>query len=346
MSDPARVGVVGPLLGGNAGWVDSPGEAVAAALETEGTAVRTTSNAVGRGRRSFDVGSVALRWRGRVDVVLVLVYSGRALALSDLGLRAARLAGARTIAWLHGGGLPDQEAAQPDVVQRTLRRADAVVAPSAWLAGWAEDLGHAATVIPNPVPVLTARDADHPDPRHPRLLWMRTYHELYDPLLALDVVERLRGRRPDAHLTMAGQDKGLQADVEDEVQRRGLQDVVTVRGFADATAKAELLRTHDVFLSTNRVDNAPVTVVEACGAGLLVVARAVGGVPDLLEHGAAGVLVEGRDAGALAGAVDEVLDQPDRADALVAGGHRLAAAHRWEVVGPAWHTLFAELLDA
>jgi glycosyltransferase involved in cell wall biosynthesis len=338
-----RVGVVGPLLEEHEGWVESPGRRLADLLVSDGLAVRTTSRHVGRIRRSVDVASTAVRWRHQVDVVVVMVFSGPALRLSEVGLRCARAAGARTVAWLHGGGLPEQ-AEHDAAVDRVVGGADQVVAPSPWLARWAERRGHAADVVPNVVlgpgtPFRTRR------PLQPRVLWMRTYHDLYDPLLAVEAFTHLAAARPDARMTMAGQDRGLRQQVVDEVQRRGLGEQVTVEGFAADEHKAELFAEHDVLLCTNRVDNAPVTVVEAGRAGLPVVARAVGGLPDLLEHGAGGVLVDGRSPQALAGAVVALLDEPQRADGIVAAGRRRAEAHTWGQVGPRWHELLQELAD-
>lgn len=341
MTATGRVGVVGPLLGERPGWVDSPGLALAGHLAAEGTEVRTTSRSPGRLRRAAEVGSVALRWRRRIDVGVVMVFSGGAFVVADLGLRACRAAGAATVAWLHGGGLPDLAERRPDAVRGVLERADAVVAPSPWLARWSATLGVEACTIPNVVepPAPFRRRAA----LRPRLLWMRTYHELYDPLLALDAFALLAADVPGATLTMAGQDKGLASTVRSEVDRRGLGGVVEVRGLLDREAKARAFADHDLFLSTNRVDNAPVTLVEAGAAGLPVVALDVGGVADLLDHGEGGVLVGQATPTAVAEAVAALLRDPGRAGALSEAGRRRGEAHRWDRVGPAWNELLTAL---
>lgn len=333
---PPRVGIVGPLLGGQPGWVESPGLALAEHLEAEGTVVRTTSRAPGRVRRTAEVGTAGLRWWRSVDVAVVMVFSGAAFALSTLGLRSTSLTGARPVAWLHGGGLPELASRRPAAVRRLLQRGP-VVAPSPWLAEWARGLGADATVIPNVVAAPTA--FRHRSNLAPRLLWMRTYHPLYDPLLAVEAFEHVLRHRPDATLTMAGQDRGLAATVRATVAERGLEHAVEVRGFFDRAAKAEAFADHDLFLSTNVVDNAPVTLVEAGAAGLPVVALAVGGVPSLLEGGRGGRLVHQRTPEAVAGAVLDLLADPDAAGRLSDAGLARAAQHRWDAVGPRWHAL-------
>jgi glycosyltransferase involved in cell wall biosynthesis len=69
-------------------------------------------------------------------------------------------------------------------------------------------------------------------------------------------------------------------------------------------------------------------VTEALGLGRPVVATPVGFVPELIVDGVTGRLVAPRDACALAGAIVDLLDGPERAAAMAAAGrHRLAA---WE----------------
>jgi glycosyltransferase involved in cell wall biosynthesis len=50
-------------------------------------------------------------------------------------------------------------------------------------------------------------------------------------------------------------------------------------------------------------------ILEAYSAGVLVVARNTGGIPEVLEHGRTGILVDDPDPGALARAVDELLQK-------------------------------------
>jgi glycosyltransferase involved in cell wall biosynthesis len=177
----------------------------------------------------------------------------------------------------------------------------------------------------------------------PRLLWMRSFHPLYNPMLAVRVLARLRARYPEASLVMAGYDAGMEADVRREVARRGLDDAVRFAGFLDGAGKRREGGAADVFISTNHVDNAPVAVVEAAAMGLPVVATDVGGLRDLLDAGTYGLLVPDDDDAAMAEAVTRLVEDAALAAALSTAGRQLAAASSWRQVGPRWTSLFDAL---
>src|SRR4029079_1387395 len=116
----------------------------------------------------------------------------------------------------------------PRWARRLLALGDRVVAPSPYLA---RELGHLADieVIPNVIEldeypfVLRGELA-------PRLWWMRTFHPLYHPELALEVLARLRVDHPDATLTMAGQDKGLLDATRAHAEALGVASAVRFPG--------------------------------------------------------------------------------------------------------------------
>jgi len=73
-------------------------------------------------------------------------------------------------------------------------------------------------------------------------------------------------------------------------------------------------------------DGVPVALMEAMAAGVPVVSTAVGGVPELLDEGRAGLLVAAGDAAGLASAVGRLLDDPALADRVGAAGRAAVVA--------------------
>ena len=69
------------------------------------------------------------------------------------------------------------------------------------------------------------------------------------------------------------------------------------------------------------------SVMEAMAAGLPVVSTAVGGVPELVRAGETGLLVPSEDAAALAQAMQALVDDPVRRQAMGAAARQHAVAH-------------------
>lgn len=138
----------------------------------------------------------------------------------------------------------------------------------------------------------------------------------------LDAVAELRPRVPGLKALCAGQGP-LRDRLRWQLKPVGLEGVVEFPGFvADKWA----------FIASCRVGVVASTgseaVSRAClewmAAGRPVVATAVGGLPDMVEHGVTGVLVEPGDARSLARGLEYVLKDPARAAAMGA-----AARARW-----------------
>lgn len=158
--------------------------------------------------------------------------------------------------------------------------------------------------------------------------------------MAIDVMMQLVRQHPNARLIMGGQDKGLKSVVEARVDSEGLSQNVEVRGFMSPEQKFAAGDASDIFLNTNRIDNMPVAVVEACGMGLPVVSTNVGGIPFLLESGQTGLLVPPDDSSAMADALVSLLRNPALAARLSLKGRALALKSSPAEVLPHWERLF------
>ena len=81
-------------------------------------------------------------------------------------------------------------------------------------------------------------------------------------------------------------------------------------GFTQTDLSAALAAMDVAVLPPRWDDNGPQTVLEAQAAGLPVVATRVGGIPDMIENGVNGLLVDEGDPGQLAGAIDRLAKDP------------------------------------
>lgn len=140
---------------------------------------------------------------------------------------------------------------------------------------------------------------------------------------ALDVLVQalvpLVRRLPEVRLLLAGGTPGLEEggrdlareELEGLARQLGVGENLVMLGYR--TDVANVLAAADVGVLSSDSEGSPLAVIEYMAAGKAVVAPRVGGLPDLVEDGVTGVLVERRDPEALAAGIAAVLAEPERA---------------------------------
>lgn len=131
--------------------------------------------------------------------------------------------------------------------------------------------------------------------------------------ILLRAAASLAVRHPDVEFVIAG-DGSERERIERQIRSLGLDRSVRMMGHA--TDVPALLATIDAFVLPSRSEAFPNAVLEAMAAGLPVVATAVGGLLELIEHERNGLLVPVNDADALAAALERVIDSPELAAGL------------------------------
>lgn len=84
----------------------------------------------------------------------------------------------------------------------------------------------------------------------------------------------------------------------------------------------DLMAGADIFVMPSRNEALPMALIEAMGAGLPVVASGVGGIPEVVENGREGWLVEPDDPRALAAALSSLIGDGELRDRFGEGGRR------------------------
>ena len=320
-----------------AGHNRSYSEDLAGRLEHRGWRVTRTSSVVARGARLLDMLRTVWTRRQDYDVGVIDVFSGAAFVWAEAVCTALRLIGKPYVLALHGGSLPEFGARWPRRVRRLLGSARAVTAPSDFMRVRMRAYRGDITLVRNAVDAgafaFVARTA-----ARPRLIWIRAFHAIYNPGLAVDVLAQVSRRFPEARLTMIGPDKrdGSLAAALARARALGIASRVAVIGHVPHAAIAGHLAEADVFVNTTDVDNTPLSVLEAMATGLCVISTSVGGLPYLLEHERSALLVPPRDPVAMARAVERVLVDPELAERISRGARARADQHDWGEVLDQW----------
>lgn len=161
--------------------------------------------------------------------------------------------------------------------------------------------------------------------------------------ILLQAVALLRHRHPGLRVLIAGPGPE-RPKLEAMIEELGLSEMVSLLG--QRTDVAELLPVFDVAAVSSDFEGSPLAVMEFMGAGVPVVATAVGGIPDLIEHDTHGKLVAPRDPEGLADAIESLLLDPDaRARLGAAGRERQQAEFDIDVMTSRIADLYEELYE-
>ena len=286
------------------------------------------------------------RERDRYQVAAVDIYSGPAFFWAKAVCWMLRRVGKPYILMLHGGNLPKFAAGRPKLVRQLLASAMVVTAPSEYLMERMRPYWTDIRVLPNAISI----DAYTFRIRHPatRLIWLRAFHEVYNPVMAVQALALLKEDFPNIQLTMIGADKGdgsLQR-TQEEAERLGVIDHLTLLGSVRKEDVPEKLDGADVFLNTARIDNTPVSMLEAMASGLCVVSTNVGGIPYLVQAECEALLVSRDSAEGMAKAVRRIIVDPELSRRLSSNARRKAEQLDWSFILPRWEMLLSSVVQS
>jgi glycosyltransferase involved in cell wall biosynthesis len=122
----------------------------------------------------------------------------------------------------------------------------------------------------------------------------------------------------------------LENELREQIERLNLHDRVALSGPKPQHEVRQRLATTNVFAlasiidSDGGMDNLPTVIMEAMATGLPVVSTRIGGIPEMVVDNETGFLVQPNDAGALAGAIEKVIDHRVLARRLGQAGYERA----------------------
>jgi glycosyltransferase involved in cell wall biosynthesis len=135
----------------------------------------------------------------------------------------------------------------------------------------------------------------------------------------IDAAPKVLAQHPDVRFFVVGEGE-LQAELEAQARALGLGDRFVFSGFRRDVAAA--LSALDIVVFPSLWEGTPLTVFEALAMGKPIVATDADGLLDVLTDGKDALIVPKADAGALAKAIDTLLESPSVVDGLIAEARR------------------------
>jgi glycosyltransferase involved in cell wall biosynthesis len=255
--------------------------------------VHLVSNKKSKFLRILDMWFSIIKNRTTVDYIVIDTYSSSAYYFALSCGILSHFLGLKYIPILHGGNLETRIHKSSKLTNTFFRNAFILVSPSGFLKHIFEKHGYSnIIVIPNNIQIENYNFRQR-SIISPKLLWVRSFADFYNPELAIYILKKLLKNYPESQLCFVGPDKdGTQKKCIALTEELELQKNIIFTGKLPKTDWLKLAQDYDIFISTTNIDNTPVSVIEAMALGMIVISTNVGGVPYVIANESNGHLFE------------------------------------------------------
>ena len=268
-------------------------------------------------------------------------------------LLVARLLGRKVVYQVHGGALPEAlfvgHAFLTGLLRRVLSMPDVVVllanveldayrrfVPKQHLVLAANAID-AGSLVATPIKSKSAGSL--------QLVYLGRLARNKGIYEAVEAVGALVKEGRDLFLSIAGSGPE-EAALKQRVDELGLSKHVYFPGPLFGAAKDALWSASDIFVfSTFHVEGLPYALLEAMAAGAVPITTRVGAIPDVMQDGVHGLLVEAQDPAGLARAIARLDDDRDALARMAAAGRqRVLAEYTVERLAQDFKRIYASLI--
>ncbi|MDC0324452.1 glycosyltransferase family 4 protein [Akkermansiaceae bacterium] len=300
--------------------------------------VKTYSNKRNKILRLAHMLSGILAHRSSNPIIIIDTYSTLAFYFSYLSSILARVLNLKFIIYLHGGDFLTRVKKSKSLFEFMANNCEKILCPSEFIENIISQKvdKKKIEIIPNSIdlkkyPFSCRRN------KIIKIFWLRAFHQIYNPFMALDVLERLLDEGWTVHLSMVGPDKdGTLRLVEKEIKDRGLDLYVDLYGKKSLDEWFHLSKEDSFFINTSSFDNMPVSVIEAMALGMCVISTNVGGIPFLVDDERTGFLVEENDSKAMAKIISNMQIDEEAYGKVTKSARENAAKYDWKNLKNKW----------
>ena len=319
------------------GKTESTIDTLEADLKSLGFQVNSVSSYRSIILRFLDMLWAVFKHRKTVDYVLIDTYSTLSFYYAYFVSQLCRGFKLNYIPILHGGELPKRLVKSPKLSKAVFKHAFKNVAPSLYLKSNFEF--NNVVYIPNSIKIEDYK-FQKKTYESIKLLWVRSFSEIYNPSLAIHILKALKNENIDAELCMIGPEKDGSLESTKSLAK-SLNVEVEFTGLLSKNDWHKKAEGFNVFINTTTIDNTPVSVIEAMALGLPVVSTNVGGMPFLIENNKDGVLVESNKVEAFVSAIKVLISNVNKTQEMASQARQKVEGYAWNKVKQQWHNLLS-----
>lgn len=309
-------------------------------LKKEGFKVVVSSDKINKIVRLGHMCFTVIKYRNKTNFMLVDTFSTSNFYFSLITTQLARIFKIKYIPILHGGNLPERITKHPFLSKLIFKNSYKNIAPSLYLKKAFEKEGYKTYCIPNVLEIEKYQFKKRAL-LSPKVLWVRAFKKIYNPTMAIEVLQKVKVQYPAATLCMVGPTHDASFEnVKALVSKYNLNSSVSFTGVLPKEKWHELATEFDIFINTTNFDNTPVSVMEAMALGLPVISTNVGGIPYLINDKEDGILVQKNNATEMANQVIELIKNERLANSIQEKALQKVTNFSWHVVKQEWFKVF------
>ena len=152
------------------------------------------------------------------------------------------------------------------------------------------DISKKITVVENGIPIENVRSKEEYNfKNHIEVYHVGRFTDEKNHKLMIDVMEELVSNYPQIRIHFWGEGI-LKEELEKYVSKKNLEKNILFEGLSSELWSE--LKNGDIFILPSKYEGMPMSLIEAMAAGLPIIASNVGGIPDMIENGKNGILIE------------------------------------------------------
>ena len=274
--------------------------------------------------------------RKSTRLILIDTYSSKAFYYSFCIGILSHIFNVPYIPILHGGDLLSRLKRSSGMFRILLNNAYLIISPSRYLIDSLQSLDKQIIYIPNFIEI-NQYPYRYRKKIKPHLLWVRSFDKIYNPKMAIYVVNELLKKYPTAILTMVGPEKdGTQEICKKLSEKLGINKNINFTGILNREDWISLSEKSDIFINTTHIDNLPVSIIEAMALGFPIISTNVGGINYLLKDRQNGLLVDDNDVHGMVERIYNLIEDQELSSQLSNNARKTSMEYAWNKIEPKW----------
>lgn len=258
-----------------------------------------------------------------------------------VGVVIGKLLNKKIIITYHGGGIKEFINKHPRCVNFFLTKANKITVPSRYLLDILCEYNIDAQLLHNVVRIDNIKFRKR-DVLSPVFITTRSLEPVYNIQMAIDAFKVISLRHANSKLYIVG-DGSLRAMLEKYVKEMELEKNIIFTGRVSNDEIGTMLDKADIYISPTTEDNMPLSLFEALASGLLVISTDVGGIPNFIDNGINGYLVESNNTNQLVETIEIVLCEQNKTKEIIEQGIKSYQKYTWETLETEYREIYFNL---